>query len=69
MTMEQYGLILATALLSIVANPLLFHAIPWVERQAAAPASDCGAALTITWRRRRCHKGCPTMWLWSAMAG
>lgn len=31
MTTEQYGLILATALLSIVANPLLFRAIPWVE--------------------------------------
>ncbi len=31
MSTEQYGLILATALLSIVANPLLFRAIPWVE--------------------------------------
>ena len=33
MTAEQYGLILAAALLSIVANPLLFRAIPWLERQ------------------------------------
>ena len=29
---DQYGLILAAALLSIVANPLLFKAIPWAER-------------------------------------
>ena len=33
MNTEQYGLILAAALLSIVINPLLFHAIPWTERQ------------------------------------
>ena len=33
MNMEQYGLILAAALLSIIINPLLFHAIPWTERQ------------------------------------
>ncbi|HEY0734292.1 MAG TPA: cation:proton antiporter [Herpetosiphonaceae bacterium] len=31
-TDEQYGLILAGALLSIVLNPLLFKAIPWAER-------------------------------------
>lgn len=33
MNTEQYGLILAAALLSIVINPLLFHAIPLTERQ------------------------------------
>ncbi len=32
MNTEQYGLILAAALLSIVINPLLFHAIPRTER-------------------------------------
>jgi len=29
---EQYGLLLAAALLSIVLNPLLFRAVPWAER-------------------------------------
>lgn len=29
---EQYGLLLAAALLSIVLNPLLFRSIPWAER-------------------------------------
>lgn len=33
LSQEQYGLILASALLAIVVNPLLFRAIPWVERQ------------------------------------
>jgi CPA2 family monovalent cation:H+ antiporter-2 len=32
LTQEQYGLILAAALLSIVVNPLLFRNIPWLER-------------------------------------
>lgn len=32
LTQEQYGLILAGALLSIVANPLMFKLIPWAER-------------------------------------
>lgn len=32
LTDDQYGLILAGALLSIVINPLLFKAIPWTER-------------------------------------
>ena len=32
LSQEQYGLILASALLAIVANPLLFRAIPWAER-------------------------------------
>jgi monovalent cation:H+ antiporter-2, CPA2 family len=33
LTMEQYGLILAASLLSIVVNPLLFRTISWWERQ------------------------------------
>jgi CPA2 family monovalent cation:H+ antiporter-2 len=32
LTQEQYGLILAASLLSIVMNPLLFRLIPWLER-------------------------------------
>jgi CPA2 family monovalent cation:H+ antiporter-2 len=32
LTQDQYGLILASALLSIVLNPLLFKALPWAER-------------------------------------
>ncbi|MBK9714403.1 MAG: cation:proton antiporter [Kouleothrix sp.] len=32
LTQEQYGLILAGALLSIVVNPLMFNLIPWAER-------------------------------------
>lgn len=39
LSQEQYGLILASALLAIVLNPLLFRAIPWAERQLRrAPA-------------------------------
>jgi CPA2 family monovalent cation:H+ antiporter-2 len=39
LSQEQYGLILASALLAIVVNPLLFRAIPWAERQLRrAPA-------------------------------
>ena len=41
LSQEQYGLILASALLAIVLNPLLFRAIPWAERQLRrAPADD-----------------------------
>jgi CPA2 family monovalent cation:H+ antiporter-2 len=32
LTRDQYGLILASALLSIVINPLLFKGMPWIER-------------------------------------
>jgi len=40
---EQYGLILAAALLSIVVNPLMFKAIPWAEQMLQQ--------MPLVWRR------------------
>jgi monovalent cation:H+ antiporter-2, CPA2 family len=47
LTMEQYGLILAASLLSIVVNPLLFRTISWWERQLQRMAA--------LWRRLDRH--------------
>ena len=61
---EQYGLILAAALLSIVANPLLFRVIPWIEATAAR-ALACGGGWTAILRRLPCLRTCRATWSWS----